>query len=61
VTGRGKARSSSPIPERCLNGGTNETYMAKQVVISMHPAARDHVRARGMHDLRDVITALNFV
>jgi hypothetical protein len=31
------------------------------VVISADPAGRDHVRARGMHDLRDVATALNFL
>jgi hypothetical protein len=31
------------------------------VVISTDPAGHDHVRARGMHDLRDVATVLDFI
>jgi hypothetical protein len=30
------------------------------VVIFADPIGCDHMRARGMHDLRDVATALNF-
>ena len=31
------------------------------IVVPANPAGHDHMRARGMHDLRDVATALYFV
>jgi hypothetical protein len=60
---RVKVRLEAPLPN--TNGVRTEIQgchiWQTLVVISTDPAGHDHVRARGMHDLRYVASALYFV